>query len=160
MARKVASSLTLDEATTIVETVITKARELKYNPLVVVVIDSGGHLVAMVREDGNGPLRFGIAHGKASAAVGMGIPSRYFESGGLAQRPQFVNALNGVAGGKFIPVPGGVLIIRDNEIVGAVGVSGDTSDNDEHVAILGIRAAGLKSSPSSSVPEKTEKSNL
>ena len=73
---------------------------------------------------------------------------------------EFVNALNGVAGGKFIPVPGGVLIIRDNEIVGAVGVSGDTSDNDEHVAILGIRAAGLKSSPSNSVPEKTEKSNL
>ena len=92
-------------------------------------------------------MRFQIATGKAFAAIGMGMPSRYLEDGPLKDRPAFLNALAAASGGKFIPVPGGVLIVRESVIVGSVGISGDTSPNDELCAIAGIRAAGLQSLP-------------
>ena len=116
-------------------------------PLTVAVLDAGGHLVAFLREDGSGIMRPDIAIGKAWGAIGMGINSRLIRDR-LADRPSFQNALSAVSGGKFVPVPGGVLI-RDNEgaVIGAVGVSGDTSDRDEFCAIAGIKMAGLIADP-------------
>ena len=99
------------------------------------------------RQDGCSVMRFEIATGKAFAAIGMGMPSRHLEEGPLKDRSAFLNALAAASGGKFIPVPGGVLIVRDSVIVGSVGISGDTSPNDELCAIAGIAAAGLQSLP-------------
>jgi uncharacterized protein GlcG (DUF336 family) len=137
------TAITLDQATTIVEATLAKGRELGLDPLTVVVLDPGGHAVALKREDGSGILRPQIATGKAWGALGMGFASRE-----LARRaeedPVFVAALTAASGGRLVPVPGGVLIrAGDGALLGAVGVSGDTSDNDEECAAHGVRAAGL-----------------
>jgi uncharacterized protein GlcG (DUF336 family) len=137
------TAITLDQATTIVEATLAKGRELGLDPLTVVVLDPGGHVVALEREDGSGILRPQIATGKAWGALGMGFASRE-----LARRaeenPVFVAALTAASGGRVVPVPGGVLIrTSDGALLGAVGVSGDTSDNDEECTAHGIRAAGL-----------------
>ena len=135
--------LTLEQAATIVDVSLAKGREMGLNPLTVAVVDDGGHLKAFKREDGPGAaLRPQIATGKAAGAVGMGRSSRRLGEM-AAERPHFVNALAAAAQGRLVPVPGGVLIEDGGEIVGAVGVSGDTSDNDETVAVAGIEAAGL-----------------
>ena len=137
------SKLSLSAAGTIVDKALEKAAELGLNPMTVAVLDAGGHLVAFKRQDNSGILRPDIAFGKAWGAVGMGVGSR-----GLAKRaeiaPAFYTALGSVSGGRMIPVPGGVLI-RDGagEILGAVGISGDTSENDEACGVAGIKAAGL-----------------
>lgn len=125
-------------------------------PLTVAVLDAGGHLVAFLREDGSGIMRPDIALGKAWGALGLGINSRLIRDR-LADRPSFQNALANVSGGKFIPVPGGVLI-RDEagQVIGSFGVSGDTSDKDEMCAIAGITAAGLKSDPAEPAPDWAE----
>jgi uncharacterized protein GlcG (DUF336 family) len=135
--------ITLAQATTIVEATLAKGRELGLDPLTVVVLDPGGHVVALQREDGSGILRPQIATGKAWGALGMGFASRE-----LARRaeedPVFVAALTSVSGGRVVPVPGGVLIrTSDGILIGAVGVSGDTSDQDEACAAHGVQAAGL-----------------
>jgi uncharacterized protein GlcG (DUF336 family) len=137
------TAITLDQATTIIEATLAKGRELGLDPLTVVVLDPGGHAVALKREDGSGILRPQIATGKAWGALGMGFASRE-----LARRaeenPVFVAALTAASGGRVVPVPGGVLIrTSDGALVGAVGVSGDTSDDDEACAAHGVRAAGL-----------------
>ncbi len=111
------------------------------------MLDAGGHLVAFKREDSSGILRFDIAYGKAWGALGMGFGSRtLFER--AANTPQFFNALAVASGGRVVTNPGGVLI-KDagGDILGAVGISGDTSDKDEACAIAGIEAAGLKADP-------------
>jgi uncharacterized protein GlcG (DUF336 family) len=138
------SKLTLDQASTIVDAALAKARELGFNPLTVAVLDDGANLKVLKREDGPGAgLRPHIAIGKAWGAVGMGLPSRAIEQR-AQERPYFINALVGASGGRLIPVAGGVLIRdADGEIIGSVGISGDTSDNDETCAIAGIEAAGL-----------------
>jgi uncharacterized protein GlcG (DUF336 family) len=138
------SSLTLAEASTIVDAALTKGRDTNCAPLTVAVLDSGGHLVAFKREDRSGILRPDIANGKAWCALGMGFGSRE-----LAERatkaPMFITALAAVSQGRMVPVPGGVLIKNAaGEILGAVGISGDTSDKDEVCAVAGIEAAGLK----------------
>jgi uncharacterized protein GlcG (DUF336 family) len=137
------TAITLDQATTIVDATLAKGRELGLDPLTVVVLDPGGHAVALKREDGSGILRPQIATGKAWGALGMGFASRE-----LARRaeenPVFVAALTAASGGRVVPVPGGVLIrTSDGALLGAVGVSGDTSDNDEECTAHGIQAAGL-----------------
>jgi uncharacterized protein GlcG (DUF336 family) len=111
--------------------------------LTVVVLDTAGHLKALQREDGASMIRQQIATAKAWGAVNMGVSSRSL-AGVAAQRPDFMNALIDVAGGKIMPVPGGVLI-RDaeNNLLGAVGISGDVSDQDERCAIAGIEAVGF-----------------
>ena len=113
------------------------------NPLTVVVLDAGGHLVAMEREDGSGYGRPDVAGGKAAGALAMGVSSRTLGDM-AADRPQFMAALSAAWNGKLIPAAGGVLI-RDasGTLLGAVGVSGDLSDKDEEAAIAGIEAAGL-----------------
>ncbi|HEX3520682.1 MAG TPA: heme-binding protein [Stellaceae bacterium] len=107
------------------------------------MLDAGGHLTALKREDGSSLLRPEIAGGKAWGALGMGFGGREFARR-AAGNPAFVQALSVASGGRIVPVPGGVLI-RDKagEIIGAVGISGDTSDNDETCAVYGIGCAGL-----------------
>ena len=138
--------LTLQQALTIVESALKKGRETGCAPVAVAVLDDGGHLKAFAREDGAGILRPQIATGKAWGALGMGLGSR-----ALAKRiaeqpgaPAFFNALAAMSDGRVVPVPGGVLI-RDasKTVIGAVGISGDTSDRDEACCLAGIAAAGL-----------------
>lgn len=138
------SRLTLSKANQIIQIAIKTARGLKLAPLTVVVLDEAGHLKAMQREDGATMLRQQIATAKAWGAVNMGISSRALAAV-AEQRPDFMNALISVAEGKVMPVIGGVLIRdADNEIIGAVGVSGDISDQDELCAIAGIEVAGFR----------------
>ena len=137
-------SVTLAQASTIVDIALKKARETNCAPLTVAVLDAGGHLVAFKREDKSGILRFDIAYGKAWGALGMGFGSRELvERAG--KNPVFFSALTTIAQGRLVPVPGGVLI-KDaaGSVLGAVGISGDVSDKDEACAIAGIEAAGLK----------------
>lgn len=117
-----------------------KARELA--PLAVVVLDAGGHVLAFEREDGAPPGRFEIARGKAYGAVMLGMPGSVQLTRAEAQ-PYFMAAANGVYGGQLIPVPGGVLVQSDGRIVGALGVTGDTSENDAAVAVEAIEAEGF-----------------
>jgi uncharacterized protein GlcG (DUF336 family) len=140
-------SVTLAQASTIVDTALKKARETNSQPLTVAVLDAGGHLVAFKREDKSGIMRFDIAFGKAWGALGMGVGSRSL-AGRLPGAAHFFTALAAVSGGRFIPNPGGVLI-RDasNNVVGAVGISGDVAERDEMCAVTGIEAAGLKADP-------------
>jgi uncharacterized protein GlcG (DUF336 family) len=137
------TSVTLAQASIIVDAGLEKGAELGLAPLTVAVLDLGGHLVAFKREDKSGILRADIAIGKAWGSLGMGFGSREIASR-AAKVPIFFTALTSVSQGRLVPVPGGVLILdRDAGIIGAVGISGDTSDNDEICAIAGIEAAGL-----------------
>src|ERR1700744_2440342 len=124
-------SVTLAQASTIVDVALKKARDNNLAPLTVAVLDAGGHLVAFKREDKSGIMRFDIAFGKAWGALGMGFGSRTL-AGGVPRSPMFFTALAAASQGRFVPVIGGVLI-RDaaGDVVGAVGISGDSSDNDE-----------------------------
>jgi uncharacterized protein GlcG (DUF336 family) len=135
--------LTLDQARTIIAATRAKGREMGLKPLSVIVVDAGGHPLAFEREDGAPVGRFAIAEAKAYGAVMFGAPSRVL--GEMAEaRPQFVASLTGVYGGKLVPAAGGVLIRDENgALLGAVGVTGDTSDNDAEAAMAGIAAAGL-----------------
>jgi uncharacterized protein GlcG (DUF336 family) len=138
------ADLTLDVARKILDTALAKGVEKKLKPLVVAVLDARGCIKASAAQDGTSLLRGEIAHGKAYGALALGMGSR-----ALFQRAQeqayFINAVNTLAQGRMVPVPGGVMILDDNgTLLGAVGVSGDTSDNDEICAIAGIEAAGLK----------------
>lgn len=136
--------LTLDQARTIISTGFSKAAEMGLKPMAIVVLDAGGHVVAFERQDGSPFIRFDIAQGKAWAAIAMGTSSRWFHEASET-RPHFVQGLNAVTGGKIIPVPGGLRILdASGTAIGAVGVTGDTSDNDEIVAAAGIEAADLK----------------
>jgi uncharacterized protein GlcG (DUF336 family) len=139
--------LTLAQASTIVDVALKTGRDAKFAALTVAVLDAGGHLVAFKREDKSGILRFDIAFGKAWGALGMGFGSRTL-AGRAPKQPAFFTALAAVSDGRLVPGAGGVLI-RDaaGDIIGAVGISGDTSDNDEKCAIAGIEAAGLKADP-------------
>lgn len=137
------NGITLDQARTIIAAALGAGRRLELAPLSVVVLDAGGHVKAFEREDGSSNLRFQIAHAKAYGALGLGIGSRAIMAR-AEQQPTFVAALSGAFGGAIIPVPGGVLVKGvTGEIIGAVGVTGDISDNDESAAVAGIEAAGL-----------------
>ena len=144
-------SVTLEEARRIVSAARAAGRAHQMMPLTVAVLDSGGHLVALEREDGSGIIRVEIATGKAYAALGMGVPTRLLRDR-LADRPNFVSGLAAAAEGRFIAVPGGVLIRQDGRIIGAVGISGDTSDRDEFCAITAIQAVGLVADPDAPTP--------
>lgn len=136
-------TLSLQQANLIINTAIHVARELNLAPLTVVVIDAAGHIKAMQREDGAGMIRQQIATAKAWGAVNMGVSSRSLAAV-AEQRPDFMNALINIADGKIMPVPGGVLIRdADNNLLGAVGISGDVPDQDERCAIAGIEAVGF-----------------
>ena len=136
--------VTLAQASIIVDTALAKACELKLHPLTVVVLDAGGHMVAMKREDKSGILRAEIATGKAWGTLGMGFGGREFARRAAGGGAIFLQALMAASGGRIVPAPGGVLVRDDaGEIVGSVGISGDTSDKDETCAVAGVTAAGL-----------------
>ena len=147
------SSLTLATATGIIASALKQSRGEDMLPMTVVVLDAGGRIIASQSEDGSGLMRFDVAYGKAWGALGMGMSSRLIRDR-LASRPSFQAALATTADGKFIPVPGGVLIEADDgTVIGAVGISGDTSERDEYCAIESIHAAGLKSEPQAADPD-------
>ena len=136
-------ALTLAQANTVIEAALANSARAGYQPMAVVVVDASGHVKAAQRQDGASMFRIDVATGKAWAAVGMGVASRV-----LAQRaadnPNFFVSLAATAKGKFLPQTGAVLIKHtDGSVMGAVGASGGTGDEDEAICIAGIEAAGL-----------------
>jgi uncharacterized protein GlcG (DUF336 family) len=135
--------LTLAQAKTIIEQTLAAQAKHNFKPMAVVVLGSAGTIKASESQDGTSLLRPKIAHGKAYGAISMGVGSRVlFER--AKQEPFFVQSVNALCDGALVPVPGGVLV-RDKEgnVMGAVGVTGDLSENDETCAVAGIEAAGL-----------------
>jgi uncharacterized protein GlcG (DUF336 family) len=137
--------ITLDQARAVIAGTLAAAHERGFNPLTVVVLDAGGHVTAVEREDGSSTKRFEIAHGKAHGAIAFGWGSRRT----MGRAEDFAPFFTGVAVaiGSLVPVPGGVLVKDGDTVIGAVGVSGDNSDNDEAAALAGIEAAGLVGQP-------------
>ena len=136
------AKLTLDQANRMAGAALAKAREMSLKPLCVAVLDAGGHLITLQREDGASNLRPQIAMGKASSALGLGVSSRVIGEM-AAERPTFVASLAGLADAAIVPAAGGVIIRQGDTVLGAVGVTGDTSYNDEVCAMAGISATGL-----------------
>lgn len=140
-------SIGLETARTITTAAQAAAKERGLKPLTVVVLDAGGHVVSVEREDGSSNNRFEIAFGKAYGALALGMGSRALLAR-AEQQPYFIASATAALGGKLMPVPGGVLVKDESgAIVGCVGISGDTSDNDELAAIAGIKAASLVAQP-------------
>lgn len=138
------AEISLTRARKIIRKTFEKGRADGFKPLSVVVLDTGGHVKAFEREDGASPGRFAIAHGKAYGAIMLGMAGRA-QMARADQQAYFMAAMNGLYGGKVVPVPGGVLLRDGNDrIVGAVGVTGDTSDNDVIAAVAGVEAVNLK----------------
>jgi len=138
------AEISLEQARTIIRVALEKGREMGLKPLSAVVLDAGGHVKAFEREDAAAPGRFPIAHGKAYGAVMLGMAGTA-QMARAESQAYFMAAVNGVYGGQVVPVPGGVLVRgADGAVIGAVGVTGDTSDNDAVAAVAGIEAAGLQ----------------
>ena len=134
-------------ANKIIEAAIKKARDLELNPIMVVILDDRGAIKACLGEDGVSPLRFKIAYGKANGAYQMGMGSRALFNR-AEQQAYFINSVNNLADGNLVPVPGGVLIRdEENNIIGAIGISGDSSDNDEIAAVESLKKEGFNADP-------------
>ncbi|MPZ59822.1 MAG: heme-binding protein [Propionibacteriales bacterium] len=141
--RTTGEALSLDQATRLTEAALAHGAEIECDPLTVAVLDPGGHLVALARQDGSGIARPEIAMSKAWIALGMGFDTRELANRAQAN-PHFVSALTGVTGGRAVPAPGGLLVgDQDRRLCGAIGISGDTSDRDETCALRAIAAVGL-----------------
>lgn len=140
------ADLTLDTARKIIDGALAKVIEMKLKPMVITVLDARGCVKATIAQDGTSLMRGEVAHGKAYGALAMGLGSRALFKR-AEEQPFFIDAVNTMARGALIPVPGGVLIHdATGSLLGAIGISGDTSDNDEIAAVAGIEAAGLKAS--------------
>ncbi len=138
------TDLTLETARKILHGALAKADEMKLKPMAMVVLDARGCLKAAVTQDGTSLMRSEVAHGKAYGALALGMGSRAIFKRANEQ-PYFIDAMNTMARGALVPVPGGVLIKDSNgKLLGAFGLSGDTSDNDEICAVAAIEAAALK----------------
>ncbi len=138
------SRISLDQANTIIAAGFAKGAELKLAPLSIAVLDAGGHMIAFQRQDGSSNMRAEIAAGKASGALALGVSSRKIGEMAL-ERPTFFGALGSIAPRGLLPAAGGVIVVDDEGFaIGAVGATGDTSDNDEACALAGIAAAGLE----------------
>ncbi|MFT5870671.1 MAG: hypothetical protein ACI8TF_002799 [Paracoccaceae bacterium] len=140
---KVKSMITLTLAREMIRVALETSHQMGLKPMSVAVLDAGGHLLAFEREDGASPGRFEIAFGKAYGAVMLGMPGSA-QMARAEEQPYFIAAAAVAFGGKMIPVPGGVLV-KDatGAVIGAVGVTGDSSDNDATAALAGIKAAGF-----------------
>lgn len=137
------SGLSLDRANAVVAGALAHGRSLGLKPLTVAVVDAGGHLLALQREDGASTLRPQIAIAKAAGALALGVSSRAIAAMGT-ERPGFVAALGTLSPTGIVPAAGGVIVVdTEGRAIGAVGVTGDTSDHDEQCALIGIAAAGL-----------------
>ena len=136
-------NIDLATAQSIIAQALATGQEHGFKPLTVVVLDAGGHVIAVSRQDGASNNRFEIAQGKAYGALALGMGSRAIMER-AEQQAYFIAAATAALAGRLIPVPGGVLVRdEDNTITGAVGISGDSSDNDETAAVTAIKAAGL-----------------
>ena len=136
------SNLNLETARNIIAATLAAGRDRGFKPLSVAVLDSGGHLVAFEREDGSSTHRFQVAHGKAHGAIAMGMGTRGLDKLAV-DRPYFMSAVV-AAVGALVPVPGGALVCDESgAVLGAAGVSGDVSDNDEEALVAGIESLGL-----------------
>ena len=136
------TNVTLAQANVIIENALKKGEEMGIKPLTVAVLDAGGHLKALARTDGSSTMRPEMAIGKAYGCIALGVGGRWINQNGI-DRGHFMDGVVALSGGKVLPVPGGVLIKDDGAIIGAVGITGDTSDNDETAAVAGVEAAGL-----------------
>ena len=132
----------LATANRLIEHTLAEARSLDTKPMAVVVLDAGGHLVACAREDGASFGRIDLAKGKAWGSLSLGFGSRTL-SERVAGAPGFFTAAASLFGGQLLPAPGGLLVLRDDHILGAMGVSGDTGDKDETCAVAAIASCGL-----------------
>src|ERR1700733_13130553 len=142
------TQLTLAKAQTIITAGLAHSRGKSFAPMAIVVLDARGVLKAFAAEEGTALRRADVAIGKAYGALSMGVGSRTLGKR-AEERPPFIAAVTHAVGGSMIPVAGGVLIRGDDKtIIGAVGVTGDTSDNDEAAALAGLAAAGLTADPS------------
>ena len=140
-------SIGLETAKSITAGVRAAGKQHGLKPLTVVVLDAGGHVISVEREDGASNNRFEIAFGKAYGALALGMGSRSLMAR-AEQQPYFITSAAAAIGGRLIPVPGGVLVKdASGAVVGCVGVSGDTSDNDELAAMAGITSASLVPQP-------------
>lgn len=138
------NQISLAQANAVIEAAIAKGLELGLAPLTVAVTDAGGHLVALQRQDRSSLLRPQIAAAKACGALGVGVSSRKIAEM-AAERPTFVGMLGNITAQGILPAAGGVIVVDPAGVpIGAVGVTGDTSDNDEACALAGIAAAGLQ----------------
>lgn len=136
-------TMTLEIAQSMIASILADARAKNMNPMTACVVDTAGDIVALAREDGSSTLRPKIAHGKANGAIAMGIGSRaLFER--AQQQPYFIQAMNALSDGALVPVPGGVLVRQDGKLIGAVGITGASSDEDEELAVAAIEKAGLQ----------------
>lgn len=136
-------SISLEQANQIIQHALAHAHGAQMKRLCVAVLDTGGHLIALQREDGASILRPQIAQGKARGAINMGFGGRELARRAVSQTA-FLTAMASLTGGDMVPVPGGVLVRNaQGELLGAVGITGDTSDNDEACAIAGVNAVGL-----------------
>lgn len=135
--------LTLSQAVLIADGALAKARERQCSPMTVAVVDAGGSLLVLKREDGSGNLRPDIAFAKAWGPVGMGIGGRAMAERS-ADTPAFWAALNTISHGRIAPVAGGVLVLQAGRVIGSVGMSGDVPDNDEACSLAGVEAAGFQ----------------
>lgn len=141
------TELTLAKAQAAVAAALAFSREHKFSPMAVAVLDARGVLKAYAAEDGTALRRFDIANGKAYGALAMGVGSKTLGVRAV-ERPHFIGAVNGAIGGSMIPVAGGVLIRgADKSIIGCIGTTGDSSDNDDLAARAGLAAAGLAADP-------------
>lgn len=137
------TQITLEQANMIIASAFDEGARRRLNPLSVAVLDPGGHLIAFARQNGSSTLRPQIACGKAGGALALGVSSRKIADM-AAERPSFVASLGPVSAHGVIPAAGGVIVTdKDGNTVGAVGITGDTSDNDEACALAGIAAVGL-----------------
>lgn len=136
-------TIDIDTARAVIAAARAAGREHGFKPLTVVVLDVGGHVIAAERETGSANKRFEIAFGKAHGALALGMGTRGLMAR-AEQQAYFIAAVTSAVGGALVPVPGGVLARdADGNCLGAVGVSGESSDNDESVAVAGIEAVGL-----------------
>ncbi len=135
--------LTFAMADAIARSCLDHAQDMGLKPLTVAVVDASGQPKVLLRQDGTSLMRADIAQGKAKGAIGMGLGSRALYERAQSQ-PYFIQAMNSLAGGALVPVPGGVLIRHEGNIIGAVGITGDTSDNDEACAVKAITDNGLE----------------
>ncbi len=136
-------AISLAQASTVVDGALRHGEERGMAPLTVVVLDPGGYVVAAKRSDGSAIMRVDVAIAKAWGALAMGWPAHEHVAR-AGRMPEFFAALGTLSGGRMLPVAGGVPIRRPpGSVIGAVGVSGDTSENDEACAVAGIEAAGL-----------------
>ncbi|WP_405402154.1 heme-binding protein [Paracoccus sp. Ld10] len=138
--------LKLELAQKLADACLSHAKDAGLKPLTVAVVDASGQLTVLMRQDDTSMMRADIAQGKAKGAISMGLGSRALFERAKSQ-PYFIQSMNALAGGMLVPVPGGVLIRQNGDLIGAIGITGDSSDNDETCAIWAIESLGLVADP-------------